>query len=162
MPYLKTEAGQQAFKQRSAQMSARQRAAFILFDGQRPLGEVLASTSGLGVSQADIQDLLDKQFIQAATPLTGLAAVSLPAQTQAPVAEQQADTRTPAERYQAAYPVATRITASLGLRGFKLNLSVEGARGFDDLQALLPAIRKAAGPEAGRELAAALGVPSPD
>ncbi|MDQ7744061.1 hypothetical protein [Hydrogenophaga pseudoflava] len=156
MPYLKTEAGQLAFKQRSVQMSARQRAAFILFDGQRTLAEVLASTSGLGVTQTDIHDLLDKQLLQATGPAQSAVPAAAPAA--APAAE-TADTRTPAERYRAAYTTATRLTAGLGLRGFKLNLSVEAAQGFDELLALLPAIRKAAGLEAGRELARALGVP---
>ncbi len=33
--YIKTEAGQQAFKARSAQLAGRLRSAFLLFDGQR-------------------------------------------------------------------------------------------------------------------------------
>ena len=46
MKYSKTEAGQQAFKQRSPTISARQRSMFILFDGQRTAAEVLALISG--------------------------------------------------------------------------------------------------------------------
>ena len=53
-------------------------------------------------------------------------------------------------------PIATQITASLGLRGFMLNLSVESAAGFDDLLALLPKIQNAAGVKACRELERAL------
>jgi len=64
--------------------------------------------------------------------------------------------RTPQERYAEAYPLATQLTASLGLRGFKLNLAIEGAAGYDDLLALLPKIREAVGPEATRRLEQAL------
>lgn len=49
------------------------------------------------------------------------------------------------QRYQAAYPIATEITSSLGLRGFRLNLAVEGAQSFDDLAALAPKIRELVG-----------------
>ena len=53
--------------------------------------------------------------------------------------------RSSTERYQAAYPVATELTASLGLRGFRLNLAVEAAGSFADLAALAPKIRQAVG-----------------
>jgi len=53
--------------------------------------------------------------------------------------------RSPKERYQAAYPIATELTAGLGLRGFRLNLAVEGAGSFEDLAALAPKIREAVG-----------------
>ena len=36
------------------------------------------------------------------------------------------------DRYIEAKMIATRLTASLGLRGFRLNLAVESAAGFDD------------------------------
>ena len=53
--------------------------------------------------------------------------------------------RSPMERYKAAYPIATELTAGLGLRGFRLNLAVEGAGSFEDLAALAPKIREAVG-----------------
>ena len=49
------------------------------------------------------------------------------------------------ERYKAAYPIATELTAGLGLRGFRLNLAVEGVGSFEDLAALAPKIREAVG-----------------
>ena len=64
--------------------------------------------------------------------------------------------RTPQERYSDAKPIATKLTAGLGLRGFMLNLSVESAAGFDDLLALLPKIQDAVGTKACRELERAL------
>jgi hypothetical protein len=52
--------------------------------------------------------------------------------------------------------LATRLTASLGLRGFMLNLSVESAAGYDDLLKLFPKIQAAVGEKAARELERAL------
>ena len=57
------------------------------------------------------------------------------------------------ERYAMACPLATQLTASLGLRGFMLNLSVQGAADFDALVKLLPKIQDAVGSKACRQLA---------
>ena len=137
MRYLKTEAGQQAFKARSALLSARQRSAFILFDGVKSNDQVLAATAALGITQGDIDYLVQQGFLVAAA---NSAAGSASDPQALPVS-----TRSPQERYSAAMPIATKVTASLGLRGFRLNLAVEAASGYDDLLALLPRIQKAAG-----------------
>jgi hypothetical protein len=142
MKYTKTEAGQLAFKQRSPLLSARQRSAFILFDGAKTLEQVLTATAGLGVTQADVEHMLEHGLLAAPEPV----AVVAPA----------ASSRTPQQRYADAYPIATRLTASLGLRGFKLNLAVEAAKGLDDLLALLPKIEEALGAQACQPLARAL------
>lgn len=55
-------------------------------------------------------------------------------------------------RYQNAYPLAVQITSNLGLGGFRLNLAIEQAMGYEDLVALLPRIEKAAGPNACAKL----------
>lgn len=144
MKYAKTEAGQQAFKQRSPLLSARQRSLFILFDGAKTLEQVLAATAGIGVTPADADHLLAQGFLAAAVPAAA-----------APAADGLA-ARTPQQRYTDAYPVATRLTASLGLRGFRLNLAVEAAQGHEDLLALLPRIQEALGPQACLELERAL------
>lgn len=142
MTYSKTEAGQQAFKQRSPLLSARQRSAFILFDGTKTLDQVLAAAAGLGVTQADVDHMLAQGFLAASGPqLAAVEAVSA---------------RTPQVRYAEAWPIATRLTASLGLRGFKLNLAVEAASGYDELLALLPKIQDVLGPKACQELEQAL------
>lgn len=145
MNYSKTDVGQQAFKERSPAISARQRSAFILFDGAKSLDQVLAATAGLGVTQADVDYLLAQGFIAAAA---GAGPSDAPAGA--------ASDRTTQQRYAEAYPIATRLTASLGLRGFKLNLAVEAAAGFDDLMVLLPRIREAVGQEACQPLEQAL------
>jgi hypothetical protein len=40
------------------------------------------------------------------------------------------------------------ITANLGFKGFRLNMAVEGASGYDELAALFPKIQAAAGERA--------------
>lgn len=144
MKYSKTEAGQLAFKQRSPLLSARQRSAFILFDGAKTLEQVLTATAGLGVTQADVDHMLGHGLLAATAP-----------QAAVPVAE-AVSARPPQVRYAEAWPIATRLTASLGLRGFKLNLAVEAASGYDDLLALLPKIQAVLGPKACEELEQAL------
>lgn len=132
MRLIKTLAGQQALKERQG-ITLRQRSAFILFDGKRSLAEVLAMTAAMGITQHDVQAMLDQGLLEP-TP------DSLP-----PTGQTAASSRSDQERYQAAYLIATEITAGLGLRGFRLNLSVEGASGFDGLVALAPKIREAVG-----------------
>ena len=65
----------------------------------------------------------------------------------APVAAAPAAGRSDQQRYKDAYPIATQLTGSLGLRGFRLNLSVEGTANYEQLLALLPKIEAAVGPE---------------
>lgn len=156
MKYTKTEVGQQAFKERSPLLTSRQRSAFILFDGAKPIEEVLKATSALGITTADIEHMLDQGFIEPVFKSHG--GTSKPAPL-APVVDIPLDGESqvlPRQRYAAAYPLATKLTASLGLRGFKLNLAVEAAAGYDDLLALLPKIEAAVGADACRELAQAL------
>lgn len=144
MKYSKTEVGQLAFKERSPQLSAKQRSAFILFDGVKTLEQVLAATAGLGVTPADVEHMVQQGFIAAAQAASPEGATG------------GGSERTPQQRYSDAYPLATKLTATLGLRGFKLNLAVEAASGYDDLLALLPKIRDAVGVQAAAELERAL------
>ena len=145
---IKTEAGLRVLKDRSIPLTPRQRAAFIMIDGRRTLSEVLASTAGMGVTRADMEQLI---------------ASGLVAEVQPPDAPDKADlapvpvsARTSQERYQDAYPVAIRITAGLGLRGFRLNLAVEAAGSFEQLAELAPKIKQAVGPEKFAALNSAL------
>ena len=55
-----------------------------------------------------------------------------------------------------AWPIATRLTAKLGLRGFRLNLAVEAAADLAGLKELAPRIKDAVGDEKFRELEIAL------
>lgn len=157
MILVKTEAGHQALKDRSVGLTPRQRSAFILFDGKRSVGDVVAS--GMGITQQDIEQMIALGLLSLpGGDVPAAAATAAAAQPAAPVAAPVAagSARTPQQRYQEAYPVATRLTASLGLRGFKLNLQVEGASNYDDLLALAPKIRAAVSPELAAELDRAL------
>ena len=158
MVLVKTPAGQDALKHRHGSLSSRQRSAFILFDGKRTTGEILAATAAMGITQDDVHAMIAQGLLApvggqtpaaAASPLAGPAAAALaeaPATDLGTVASPvEGSGRSPMERYQAAYPIATELTAGLGLRGFRLNLAVEGAGSFEDLAALAPKIREAVG-----------------
>lgn len=141
--YQKSQAGQQAFQKRSPDISAKQRPAFLLFDGKRKIEDVLAS--GLGITQADIDDLVAKGFLVAPDAVGAAVDVAPVAATLAISGSLSAQDKQ--DLYRAAYPVAVRLSSQLGLRGFKLNLAVEAASGFDDLLKLLPELEKALGTE---------------
>jgi hypothetical protein len=150
MLLIKTEAGQQAFKQRSPLFSARQRSAFILFDGLKTLEQVMAATTGLGLTSADVDHMREHGLLALATnPSSSVAAEKIAVANPAAVSPSSLG---PNERYQAAKPLATQLVAGLGLRGFMLNLSVESVAGYDELLALFPKIQDAVGAKACREL----------
>jgi hypothetical protein len=60
------------------------------------------------------------------------------------------------ERYQQAYPLAVKLVAGLGLRGFRLNLAVEAAGSYEQLLELFPKIQDAVGAREAKALEAAL------
>jgi hypothetical protein len=163
MILVKTPSGQQTLKDRSVPLSPRQRSAFILFDGKRSVDEVLAN--GMGIAREDIDQMVALGLLE---PVEGSAApavagsASAPAETAKPVAAAApapvagASGRSKQQRYKDAYPIATQLTGSLGLMGFRLNLQVEGTTGYDDLVALAPKIRAAVGPEKAAALDKAL------
>jgi hypothetical protein len=159
MAHSKTDSGLQAFNTRSGQIAARLRPAFIMFDGTKTDEQILSITGKLGVTQSDIDYLVQQGFITGKASAEGIR-VDLATDAQKapqPAAESQAllhnadrasapaTARTPQERYRDAKPLATMITASLGFRGFRLNMAVEGASGYEELLALLPKIQAAAG-----------------
>ena len=155
MIYTKTELGQSALQNRSFALTPRQRSAFIMFDGKRSTEDLLKATAGLGVTADDVNHLVALGLLvasAAASPAVAapqLAATSAQGATGAPSPSAQ-------EHYSRAYPIATRLTASLGLRGFRLNLAVEAAGDLAKLQELAPKIKEAVGPEKFRELENAL------
>ncbi len=163
MVYGKTQVGQLAFKSRSPLFSARQRMAFILFDGQKSVEQILRLTAGSGVEITDIDSMLASGFLAAGDPV-GLPeplplAVPEPATAPAensPLVFNLQRARSNQQRYQDAYPLATQLTAGMGLRGFRLNLAVESAAGFEDLLKLLPRIQEALGVKACESLEQAL------
>ena len=149
MILVKTEAGQQVFRDRSVRLTPRQRSAFILFDGRRSTGEILRSCAG--VADADIDALVTLGLLDRVVATAAATSVS-------PRTGTEASVENPQQRYMNAYPVAMRLAGSLGLRGFRLNLAIEGAMSFEQLLALAPRIRVAVGDERAAELDAALGI----
>ena len=172
MIYVKTELGKTALQDKSLGLSPRQRSVFILFDGKRTAADVLKLTSALGVTPDDIDrlqtagllavasNLLAGVQIQTASAGVSQAALSgaasfagslpvLPSADQDAVASNQS-------HYAKAYLVAVRLTGSLGLRGFRLNLAVESARDLEALKDLAPKIKEAVGVAKFKELEDAL------
>ena len=145
MLIVKTEAGHRVMKDRSIPLTPRQRSAFILFDGKRTLEQVLSATAVTGVTREDIDKLFELGLVMDAAPQETAAEVAAAAAQAAAVEHHKH--RTPQERYAEAYPIATRLTAGLGLRGFRLNLAVEAAGSYEQLLEVAPKIREAVGPE---------------
>jgi hypothetical protein len=171
MIYVKTVLGQSALQNRALGLTPRQRSAFIMFDGKRAFDDVMKATAGLGFTPDDLSHLvslglLEPQAATSATPaLAPVSSAPVVPVTAAPTAPQSAilafnangqPTATAQARYSKAYPIATRLTAALGLRGFRLNLAVEAAGDLDKLKELAPKIREAVGPEKFLELENAL------
>ena len=134
MLFIKTEAGQAAFKERSPRFSTRQRSTFIMVDGKKSAAQLLSATAGMGVTQADLDYMVEQGFLSPVftdasptgpLPLTPSAPVSAPAvlaaaDGAAPPTEASPEDATPAdvpvlrteqERYQFAKPLATQLTA---------------------------------------------------
>jgi hypothetical protein len=161
MSYVKTETGLNAFNTRSPLISARLRPAFILFDGIKTNEQILTIAGKLGVTQADIDYFIQQGFVANNSASNDSIKVELDtpssrpqeaAKVEVPVAAPPGAApsghRTPQERYRDAKPLATMITAGMGFKGFRLNLAVERADGYDELLALFPKIQAAAGDRA--------------
>ncbi len=141
---VKTESGHQVMKDRSIPLSPRQRSALILFDGKRTLDQVLEATATTGVTREDVDKLFEFGLLADASPVATAAETAAAATAAQAVKHHKA--RTPQERYAEAYPIATRLTAELGLRGFRLNLAVEAAANYEGLLEVAAKIREAVGP----------------
>jgi hypothetical protein len=139
--YIKSVTGQLALQDRTIVLTQQQRSALIMFDGKRRSRDVLMAMAGVGVTQADVEHLVNAGLLVALEADAPLAAPS---------------NLTDTERYALAYPLATKLSSSLGLRGFRLTLAVEGAANHQDLLQLLPKIQDAVGEEKCLELARAL------
>lgn len=172
MILIKTDAGQQVFKDRSVRLTPRQRSAFILFDGRRSVGEVLGACEG--IAQDDIEQMIELGLLgpagaslhpaapaaaQSDVPLTVAVVEAAPRKIEfEPALDVVPGSRSSQQRYKDAYPVATQLTGSLGLRGFRLNLAVEGTSSYEELLALAPKIRASVGLEKAAVLDRALGI----
>lgn len=171
MILVKTEAGHQVLKGRTLRLTPRQRSAFILFDGKRSVNDVVEA--GMGITREDIEQMVElgllgptndsRSAVKGATEVKSVppAARASTANEVAATAESSdarpaASERSNQQRYKDAYPIATQLTGGLGLRGFRLNLSVEGTSNYEELFELLPKIRAAVGLEKAAPLERAL------
>ena len=145
MSIVKTEAGQRVLKDRSVPLTPRQRSVFILIDGQRSMKEGLTASAAIGVADEDIERLFELGLIADVVPPLSVEEAAAESAKEESIREHKA--RSPMQRYQDAYPIATRLTAGLGLRGFRLNLAVEAAGNYEQLLAIAPRIKEAVGAE---------------
>lgn len=154
MHLVKTEIGQKVFKDRSVSLSPRQRSAFIIFDGKRTVDDVLAVTAGLGLTRADVDQMVELGLlVELAGSVEPVA--KAPEKTLEPLGG-MVEIGEAQLRYSRAYPLATQLTGGMGLRGFRLNLAVEAVGSYSQLVALFPKIREAAGSDKSSQLERAL------
>ncbi len=156
MRLIKTETGQQAFKARSPVFSARQRTAFIMFDGHKTVDQVLAAALSLGLTAEDVEHMVEHGMLAPVADEVASGVTEVGHLQAAQAALTAFNARSIQERYTEAMPIATKLTAGLGLRGFRLNLAVQAAAGYDELLMLLPKIQEAVGAKASEELERAL------
>ncbi|MFS2163486.1 hypothetical protein [Variovorax sp. Varisp62] len=156
MILVKTDAGQQVLKDRSVPLTPRQRSAFILFDGKRSVDDVIAA--GMGITAEDINQMVELGVLApvGGKPAAAPAGEAVAPEVPKPAVDAAGSGRSKQQRYKDAYPIATQLTGSLGLMGFRLNLQVEGTTSYEDLVALAPKIRAAVGPEKAAALDKAL------
>jgi hypothetical protein len=154
MRLTKTEVGKKAISDRSIILSPKQRSALIIFNGERSLEDVLKMVAGLGFTMADVDHMVSLGLLTDINPASipkseALIKISEPLGGFVELNEAQA-------RYKLAYPLATQLTASLGFRGFRLNLAVEAAGSYSQLVQLFPKIKEAAGAQKSLALENAL------
>jgi hypothetical protein len=149
----KTEAGLLAFKTRSGEIPPRLRSVFLLFDGKKTVDTILTMTSLFGTVREDIDYLVASGMLEVVPNLAQAHALKLAESNEIAAATQQLQ----AEMFARAWPIATQITAAMGLRGFRLNLAVEAAMGYEQLCDLLPKLKEAVGEEKTLPLEIALG-----
>jgi hypothetical protein len=142
-----------------------------MFDGKRSLDDVLKATAGLGVTADDVEQMqalgllepvISAPYAASAGPMSPTPSSASAPPVSAPLsavpAGSQGDTPTldAQAHFLKAWPIATRLTANLGLRGFRLNLAVESAGDLAKLKELAPRIKDAVGADKFRELEIAL------
>jgi hypothetical protein len=153
MRYIKTDAGKLAVSDRSTSLSSRQRSALIIINGERSLEVLLKMVEGLGVTLADIEHMEAQGLIAKVVDAKPLETVAVSSNV---VIESNVELNEAQLRYSRAYPLATQLTAKMGLRGFRLNLAVEAAGSYSQLIELFPKIKEAVGAEKAMGLEKAL------
>jgi hypothetical protein len=151
MIYTKTDAGKNATTDRSIVLSQRQRSALILVNGERSIEDILKMVAGIGFTMADVTQMVVQGLI-VALPSNPSATTNASELKSAEPLGGFVDIEAAQSRYKLAYPLATQLTAGLGLRGFRLNLAVEAAGSYSQLVQLFPKIQEATGVEKAKAL----------
>ena len=154
----KTDKGMEALRARDPALPHRMRPAFIMFDGQKSIEQVMAlapSAGGQLQVLEDIKQLLQQGLLELlrsgdasqAPPSASdlMDSLAVPAPTAQPAAAPlttSAAISDPGERYIKAYAAASQLVSGLGLKGFRLQLQLERAQGYDGLVAILPKLRE--------------------
>lgn len=165
--YDKTEKGREEITTRKYQLASRLRTLLVMIDGKQAAAEIMKKVTALGLTEQNLQELLEQEFIIEIRIQTDATPDTPGAQTPVSIAENTAiaavtpepatQTMTDAERFQALYNFYNEtIKSAIGLRGYGLQLKVERAGNIDDFRALrqayVEAVQKAKGPEMARSL----------
>ena len=173
----KTDKGLEALRTRDPALPKHLRTAFILFDGNKSVGQVMSllpTTSPALLELEDIMRMVQAGWLEllkpsfaprvpapsapvAATVRASPAAVSV---SSVSTASTQAAITNHGERYLQAYALLGVLTGEMGLRGFRLQMSVEKAADYHGLVALLPKLRTAIEPKKLRPVEKILLAPS--
>lgn len=151
MIYEKTPQGVEAFQQKPNGLPPRLRSVLIMIDGKRSDVDLQLVLTAIGGGQEHIDELLRLGLI-IATDRPVAAAKSSAAVGHSNSSAIDVTHLNDQQRYQLAYPIATRLTSGLGLRGFRLNLAVESAGSLSDLILLAERISEAVGEAKYQEL----------
>ena len=162
----KTAKGRAEISTRQFQLPAKIRTLLVMIDGKRPLAELFKQTQGLGLSQENIDYLLDEGFIAEVAeasnipePVATPVVPSLPLASSAPSASttppvQQMDE---VKRLQALHNFFnSTIKSTLGLRGSALQLKTERAATLQEFAELRRPYVEAVNKAKGREMAISL------
>lgn len=164
--YDKTTKGRTEIATRQFQLPAKIRTLLVMIDGKRAITELFKQTQGLGLTQENIEYLLDEGFIaELAEPAIEVS----PAQADATATAMPADP-TPvlapgapapgmdeAKRLQALHNFFnSTIKSTLGLRGFSLQLKAERAASLSEFEALRRPYIEGVFKAKGREMAISL------
>lgn len=147
MTVSKTVLGMQVMKDRSVSLSAQQRSALILCDGQRSADEIVKMTAAVGVSLQDIEDLVALDLVT----MNDISGSSLASESLGQNADSVQTLPTSAASgaedadLAAALNAAITLCSSLGFKGFGLNMALTGVDNLEKLQKIAPDIRRVAG-----------------
>lgn len=165
--YDKTPKGREEIATRKFQLAPRMRSLLVLVDGKQSKSDLLKKIAGLGLSEQNILDLLDQEFIvvlahNAAIPTLAESEINTPpadpiTQAAIPDAPSLPRDEDSARRFREVYNFFNEtIKSNLGLRGFNLQMKVERAQNLQDFHELRRPYIQAILNAKGKEMAISL------